>query len=121
MRRRQTIAALALVMTSACATGPGETPDNPIRIVRPTREEIMHEYPPEALRQGIRGSAIVECQIVSPGVLDRCLAISENPAGHGFGDAAIRVAFEHFVRPDAQGRYGAGRIVRVPVDFIPPR
>lgn len=121
MQLRHTVGAFILLAVAACASGQGDTPDNPIRIVRPTREEIMREYPPDALAQGVSGRATVQCEIVSSGVLDHCSVLDENPTGYGFGDAAIRVAFEHYARPDAEGRFAVGRRVSVPVQFEPPR
>ena len=121
MHWRQTVFALALTIACACASGQGDTADNPIRIVRPTREEIMREYPPDALARGVSGRATVECQIIREGLLDHCSILEEDPPGQGFGDAAIRVAFEHYARPDAEGRFAVGRRVRVPIQFTPPR
>jgi TonB family protein len=121
MRLGKTVVALVLLVASACVSSQGDTPDNPIRIVRPTREEIMREYPPDALAQRITGRATVECEVTANGMLDQCLVMDEEPIGHGFGDAAIRVAFEHYARPDAEGRYRVGRRVRVPIDFTLPR
>lgn len=99
----------------------GDTPDNPIRIVRPTRQEMMAHYPPEALAQGVSGRATVQCEVNSAGLLDQCRVLEEDPAGYGFGQAGIQLAFEHHVRPDAEGRFPVGRRVSVPVDFAPPR
>jgi protein TonB len=121
MRLRLFLAALVLLAASACASGYGDTPDNPIRIVRPTREEIMHEYPRDALERGVSGRATVECEVVANGLLDHCRVLEEDPAGYGFGDAAVRLAFEHHVRPDADGRLPVGRRVDLPIEFIPPR
>jgi periplasmic protein TonB len=121
MHVRRTVCALTLLLAGACASSQGYTADNPIRIVRPTREEIMREYPPDALARGVSGNATVECEIIREGLLDHCSILIEDPAGQGFGDAAIRVAFEHYARPDAEGRFAVGRRVRFPVQFTPPR
>ena len=121
MHLRQLLGALILLAAAACVSSQGDTPDNPIRIVRLTREEIMREYPPAALQQGITGRATVECEITAGGVLDHCLVLDEDPAGYGFGDAAIRLVFDYHVRPDADGRFAVGRRVGVPVEFVPPR
>jgi TonB family protein len=120
MRYRNALGALALLAASACSTY-GDTADNPIRIVRPTRQEIMRVYPREALAQGISGRATVECEIITGGQLDHCRVVTEDPEGKGFGDAAIQLAFEHTVRPDANGYMPVGRRVDLPVQFTPPR
>ena len=121
MRFRPLLAALMLLAVSACASGYGDTPDNPIRIVRPTRAEIMQQYPRAALEQHITGRATVECEVIAGGLLDHCRTVEEEPAGHGFGDAAIQLAFEHQVRPDAQGRIPVGRKIELPIEFVLPR
>jgi protein TonB len=121
MHLRQLLGALVLLVAAGCASSQGDTPDNPIRIVRLTREEIMRGYPPDALARGISGRATVECEITGGGVLDHCRVLDEDPAGYGFGDAAVQLVFDYHVRPDAEGRYAVGRRVSVPVDFIPPR
>ena len=121
MNLRHPLGAFILLAAAACASSQGDTPDNPIRIVRLTREEIMREYPREALAQGVAGRATVECEITAGGVLDHCLVQDEDPAGYGFGDAAIKLVFDYHVRPDAEGRFAVGRRVGVPVEFTPPR
>jgi TonB family protein len=119
MRLRFFLGTLLLLAASACETGPGTSADNPIRVVRPTREEIMARYPRAALEKGIAGSATVECEVISSGLLDHCVVLKEDPEGYGFGDAAIQVAFEHWVKTDAQGRLGTGKRVAVPITFSP--
>jgi protein TonB len=115
------LCAILLLATSGCASRPGDTPDNPIRIVRPTREAIMSQYPRDALAQGVSGRTVVECEIIANGLLDHCRVLEEDPPGYGFGDAAIQLAFDHHVRADPEGRYGVGRRVSVPIDFVLPR
>lgn len=121
MRRHLAFSALTLLAVNACASGYGDTPENPIRIARPSREEIMSQYPRDALAQGVSGRATVECEVIANGLLDHCRVVEEHPAGHGFGEAAVQLAFGHHVRPDAEGRLPLGRRVEVPVQFIPPR
>jgi hypothetical protein len=38
----------------------------------------------------IEGEATVECDVVDDKRLEACRVISENPPGHGFGEAAVR-------------------------------
>jgi len=121
MHFRPLLGALGLLAASACASGYGDTADNPIRIVRPTRQEIMNHYPPAALQQQITGRATVECEVIADGLLDHCRTLEEDPSGYGFGDAAIQAAFEHHVRPDAEGRIPVGRKVELPIEFTLPR
>jgi periplasmic protein TonB len=121
MHFRLSFGALLLLAVSACASGYGDTPDNPIRIVRPTREQIMAEFPPDALARRITGRATVECEVIAGGLLDHCFVQEEDPPGYGFGNAAIRLAFEHSVRPDAEGRLPVGRKVDLPIEFTLPR
>jgi TonB family protein len=47
-------------------------------------------YPEAAQRLEIEGDATVECDVVDEKRLEACRVISENPPGHGFGEAAVR-------------------------------
>ena len=104
----------------ACATGPGDTPDNPIRLERPADDAILRDYPPAALAQHVSGRVVVECIVNNEALLDNCLVESEMPQGYGFGDAAIRLAFEHRVLPSNGGAIPIGERVSFPVEFRAP-
>lgn len=66
------------------------------RFVRqPSREQLMALYPPAAQAAGVEGGARVSCIVQSDYTLDECEVLSEEPAGHGFGEAAIMIMRTH--------------------------
>lgn len=97
----QTAAALSgLVMLASAAKA--ETPNistvdvrtsAPIDWMRrPSTEDIQRYYPASALQRRLEGSATISCSVdARRGYFQDCLQVSENPQGHGFGDAALRM------------------------------
>ena len=72
-------------------------------------------YPEQAERQGVEGSAIVECSVGNTLSLTNCRAVSETPAGYGFGAAAVgRV---QSLGPRAGGRASTPGVFRTRVSF----
>ena len=72
-----------------------------------SNREILPLVPPEARRRRIAGRSEVSCVVRADTRLEACRIVREQPAGLGFGDAAIRVAEGYFrFRPptDASGR-----------------
>jgi periplasmic protein TonB len=93
---------------------------NPDWISRPTAADLERFYPPEAARQGLGGTVRLDCWIDSGGWLVRCQVRNEQPAGLGFGDAALMVA--PLFRMTSHTRNGepvGGAKVTVPVRFGP--
>jgi len=89
---------------------------------RPDSARISLLYPVQAFRQGLSGQAILDCIVDAEGRL-ACLILSEEPAGQGFGEAAIRASRLFRMAPETRdGRRTAGGRVRIPIrfDFTPP-
>ena len=84
----------------------------------PGRADIDRAYPAEANRRGISGSATVVCRVM-PVTLTGCRVQTEEPAGLGFGKAAISAAkwFTAFPHPGSSSPHE----VSVRIDFVPPR
>ena len=62
--------------------------------------DLRRYHPPEALRRGVSGTAVVSCRIREDTVLDQCRVLSETPAGQGFGAAGVAAAIaEYRFRP----------------------
>lgn len=74
---------------------------------RPNARAFAVNYPRRALHDGIAGTAVMCCTILSDGHLD-CTAPFEWPTGYGFGEATLRIAPD-FVIADAETLAG-GRI-----------
>lgn len=85
----------------------------------PTPAQTLALYPDKALKDGIRtGRGRVECRIQPDGALADCKAESEEPAGEGFGEAAVRLAGLMAIGAWSQdGRPVDGAHIRIPVRF----
>jgi TonB family protein len=72
-------AALVLATVSAVAAAPSPDP-------------LLTFYPLAARAAGISGAVVLRCGRTDRGALAHCQVASENPAGHGFGAAALAMA-----------------------------
>lgn len=59
---------------------------------RPSQEDFIRLGPPDAVRDRVRGSATVDCELSANGRPKACVVKSESPAGAGFGRAALKLA-----------------------------
>jgi protein TonB len=80
---------------------------------RPTADD----FPARALEREISGSATVECTARSNGAPANCRVISEEPAGMGFGRAAIRVVQRGQLSPRTVDGAAQDATFRVRVPF----
>ncbi|MBL8545595.1 MAG: TonB family protein [Hyphomonadaceae bacterium] len=69
---------------------------DPVWVERPRNPERF--YPREAFMRGIAGQVVLDCDVDVEGRLT-CVVVSEMPAGNGFGEAALRIANAHVMRP----------------------
>jgi TonB family protein len=77
--------------------------------------------PPAAGAEQVDGRARVSCTVTAEGRLVDCAVISEEPAGYGFGDAALRTSKLFKMNPIGRdGRPVAGAKVVIPMVFKPP-
>lgn len=124
-RRRRTAGAVLVAGVSlglACAAWATQAPPpliaQPDWIQRPTAEDVKQFYPPEALRRGVGGMAIIACQVAADGRLTGCVLDREEPAGLGFGAAALAMAERFRMQPMTKdGHPVAGGRVRIPIRF----
>jgi TonB family protein len=74
-------------------------------------------FPAAAAQAGLKtGAATIDCSVQHDGTLKDCSVESENPAGMGFGDAALQVASVMAMNPwTAQGDPVDGARIRLPV------
>lgn len=79
---------------------------------QPSGRDFERRYPRRALQRGIGGRVMLDCHVQAEGRLG-CSVQSEEPQGHGFGDAALRLAREYQASPD----HPVGQRVRVPIIF----
>lgn len=89
---------------------------DPVWVERPRNPERF--YPREAFMQGVAGEAVLDCDVDVSGRLT-CVVVSETPEGRGFGEAALRIARAHVMRPATRnGAPTTGRY-RMVVPFSP--
>ena len=99
-------------------TPPGTPPlvENARWVRKPRAGDIARHYPETAKLRGVNGRANVLCVLDATGSLKACRALSESPAGYGFGAATAEVA-ERYVRLEPSTERGdpvAGRAVWFP-------
>jgi TonB family protein len=78
---------------------------------KPNPGQFMAVYPTEALRNGVDGEALITCEISLGGALRKCVVASEEPAGMGFGTAALVLAPQFRMKPGVvDGKPVEGRV-----------
>jgi TonB family protein len=82
----------AVFSTVLCAAAPASAQS---LIEQPSATDVALAYPEGALANGVDGAATVACVIGATGYLEQCEVAAENPAGYGFGAAALTV-MRHF-------------------------
>jgi TonB family protein len=88
---------------------------------RPVPADVMAAYPPDALRNGLQGGAVIACEVSATGLLEKCQVTREEPEGAGFGQAALAMSGAFQMKPATRdGQAVAGGQVRIPVRFLIP-
>ncbi|NEX94029.1 TonB family protein [Caulobacter sp. 17J65-9] len=86
-----------------------------------TPTSLLYFYPRPAMEAGLELTGAFECARTRDGRLENCALVSEQPAGHGYGPAALEVIKDMRVGPNAaDGTPLAGRKARVPLTFRVP-
>ncbi|RZJ95753.1 MAG: TonB family protein [Brevundimonas sp.] len=79
------------------------------------------EYPERAAARGIQsGRVTLQCTVQSSGNLSDCSVVSEDPAGAGFGAAALAAARRSRVSPRTVDGAAEGATVRWTTRFVMP-
>lgn len=80
-------------------------------------------YSEQAQRQGIDARVVLLCQAdYDTLVIDQCVVERENPAGYGFGEAALKLAATFKLDKGATPRDGVRKGPRrIPVSFNPSK
>lgn len=93
--------------------------DHPVWAQAASFDDLARAYP--ARGGGVEGYALAHCKVMRDGSLWGCEPRKEEPADHGFGNAAVRLASRF--RVDLSGARpprSAALWVNVPVLFTPP-
>jgi TonB family protein len=86
---------------------------------KPTPQEVSRYYPPDALRRHVTGSAHITCEVELAGQLSGCSVYSEDPAGYGFGNAALAMTPAFRMAPAIVNNMAERSRITVPVAFNP--
>lgn len=109
--------------------GPGQPPSAepnvvtaPIWLTRPSSDDFAKVFPREARKKKVTtGRATLGCLIAPTGNLIDCEILTEDPAGHGFGEAILKLAPLFRMGPvDRANQPTAGKKVRVPMVMTGP-
>jgi TonB family protein len=106
------------------AEAPSGRPSVPVQpdwITKPTPEDVLADYPPDALKARIEGRAVIGCDVAVDGKLANCNVVNETPSGAGFGAAAIAMSSRFQMKPMSRdGLATSGGKVRIPFMFRIP-
>jgi protein TonB len=90
-------------------------------VLRPDADDVARVYPGAALRRGVSGQAVMLCKVTADGSMSDCKLLSEQPAGMGFGEAALNLAPDFKMSTTkSDGSSIAGATVRIPMRFTAP-
>jgi TonB family protein len=88
----------------------------------PGAESFDALYPAAARAKGVgMGRSLIECTVGADGTLNACKTLSEDPAGLGFGEAALKISAAFKLnRWTDDGHAVDGALIRIPIKFVDP-
>lgn len=108
-----------MLAAASAAEPPPEPVQAPDWLRRPSRDDMMQVWPVEAMKRGQSGKAVIECDVSIHGALGGCHVLSEEPAGAGFGAAALALTPQFLMKPGMiNGKPVVGGTARIPINFI---
>lgn len=116
--------ALALCLLSSFPAQAKEADEHfdvrPDWLKRPNGEDVLAVWPREAWSKGLGGRAVISCRITLQGALADCSVLSEDPAGAGFGAAAIALSPQFLLKPGIRDGKAVESILKIPIVFKTP-
>ncbi|MDB5454007.1 MAG: hypothetical protein JWO33_2585 [Caulobacteraceae bacterium] len=117
MRTRSIAMAVAIVSAFAVSSHAADQFVGPDWLKRPTADMIRSAWPTEALKKGRSGRTVLSCEVSVQGALFACRAVSEEPAGEGFGAAAILMTPQLLMKPATLNGKPVLSRVQIPIAF----
>lgn len=112
--RQLTILSALAAAIPACAVAQDREVD---WLKRPSAGDIQSVWPTEAFKRGAGGKATIGCTVTVQGMLRDCRVLAEEPAGAGFGNAALTLTRQFQMRPAMRGGEPIESTVRIPLTF----
>jgi protein TonB len=111
-----------VVTTTPPQPAPVPAPPRPSVITRPSwTRQPSPEFPERALARGIEsGRVTLNCLVNPNGSMSDCNIVSEDPAGAGFGAAALAAARRARLSPQTVDGAAQGARVNFTTRFVPP-
>lgn len=117
---RSVLTGLAAAMLAATAAQ-AQVATDPDWLRQPSAPIVARYYPEEAIDSSVSGRVTLSCTLRITGLLENCVVQSEEPAGMGFGGAALRMAPREFrFKPGAVDGKPVEGEVRIPLVFVAP-
>jgi hypothetical protein len=107
---------LATAQSEAPAPARSDLPymRDPDWVHKPSADDLYSAWPKGAK---VSGSARIACIVTVTGTLRACQVVAENPAGSGYGGAALSIAPQFVMKPAvSDGKVVEGQVV-IPVNF----
>jgi hypothetical protein len=104
------------------AAGPEHLVTRPMWLNRPTADDIVRVYPPNAARAAVEGYVILDCGINASGIFEDCrLAEGPNIEPELFIEPALKLSkLFKMATVDAEGHEVSGGRLKLPIGFWLP-
>ena len=87
---------------------------------KPSRADVLAVFPERAATLGVGGTGGVACTVGADGHQRDCGVAGEEPAGFGFGDAAMALVPAMRFKPATRDGLSVESRIRIPIRFDPP-